>query len=492
MTAPMRLLRTAAAALLLFAACGVARADLDAEALLRELGADSAHVRRRSRLRLEMADDVTSAAVVAALVAARAGDHPDAIPELLALAGARGFTAVGDVAVNIAQDEDPILAEAALRCLVMLGPDHARSGIAALGVARPDSGVATTTLSASIVGARRDRLQALAIQDAVELDLFQRWRRKGGTYEGRFALLKRHGWAAQPVLFAMLLDVPLEDRFLALPEDREPSLGERFIVLREILRSHRRGYRTFRQLPRDLNADDLFDLSAQALMDVADMDVLGDVLDAIAQTLENAHDRYRWNIGFQLRPWEDSYAEVLGEILAAHDRKERLARRAERIETAARDSRRIAMRVPKELRARALFSYARDLTDLAGVLHRMREFDRAAAVYAESIRVSTELGGEAPTIAAYNRACALARAGHVDDALKQLDVALQSDLTDLRRGWVEEDGDLRTLRDDARFQEILDRHFGRESGSASGAADTDSPAPAADGGGGTSGSQSGE
>jgi len=485
MTAPMRLLRTAAAALLLSAACGVARADLDAEALLRELGADSAHVRRRSRLRLEMADDVTSAAVVAALAAARAGDHPDAIPELLALAGARGFTAVGGIAVDIAKDEDPILAEAALRCLVMLGTDQVGLGITALGA---DSGGTASPVAASLLAARRDRLSALGMQDAIEGDLLQRWRRKGGTYEGRFSLLERHGWAAQPVLFSMLLDVPLEDRFLALPEGREPSLGERFIVLREILRSHRRGYRTFRQLPLDLTADDLFDLSAQALMDVADMDVLGDVLDAIAQTLENAHDRYRWTIGFQLRPWEDSYAEALGEILAAHDRKERLARRAERIESEARDSRRIAMRVPKELRARALLSYARDLSDLAGVLHRMREFDRAAEVYADSIRVSTELGGEAPTIAAYNRACALARAGHVDDALKQLDVALQSDLTDLRRGWVEEDGDLRTLRDDARFQEILDRHFGRENG----AADSDSPAPAPDDGGGASGAQSGE
>ena len=103
----------------------------------------------------------------------------------------------------------------------------------------------------------------------------------------------------------------------------------------------------------------------------------GHVLRHLAQTLEDAHDRSRFTIGFQLRPWEDMFAETLGEILAAHDRKERLAQRASRLQAEARDSKRWAERASENNRARRMQFYATDLVRLAGVLHRMREFDRA-------------------------------------------------------------------------------------------------------------------
>jgi tetratricopeptide (TPR) repeat protein len=430
---------------LVLAAAVSATAGTDTDVtLLERLGDPSQRVREQALRRLRLSDDLDAETVARALTEAPA----EALPTLLELAGTRGFAEVAPRVAELATGDDPLAAEAAIRCLVMLGEDAVALGLVHLPSDDP------------AVAARRLRLRALAAQDAIEQDVVSRWRRKGGTYEGRFATLERHGWVVQPVLLAMLLDVPLEDRFLALPENAEPSLTQRFLSLREVLRSQRRGYRTFRPLPPEIDSEDLFDLSAQALMDVADMEILGDVLDGLAGTLDNAHRRYRMLIGFQLRPWEQIFSDMIGEILAAHDRKERLSRRAAELEREARNTYQAAMRRPAEQRAEYLQWYATDLGRLASVLHRMREFDRAAEVYEEAIRVSIELGGKPPAISTYNRACALARAGRNEEALEQLDISLRSDLTDLTREWVEEDGDLRSLRDDPRFQKILDTHFG--------------------------------
>ena len=429
--------------LLLLVTAAVAGAD-DESSLLDRLGDRSQRVREQALRRLRLDDELRAATIIAALDRA----PPEAVPILLELGAARQFVELAPRAAAIAARPDPVAAEAALRCLVSLGPDAIARGLEQLPEADP------------VLSARRLRLRALGVQDAVERELLSRWRRKGGTYEGRFSDLDRFGWAIQPVLLAMLLDVPLEDRFLALPEQGEPSLTRRYLCLREVLRSHRRGYRTFRPLPLEIDAEDLFDLAAQALMDVADMEILADVLDGLAGTLLDAHRRYRRTIGFQLRPWEQMFADTVGEILAAHDLKDRLRSRAEELEEEARSQLRYARILPKSERAEVMQWYATDLGRLAGVLHRMRDFDRAADVYAESIRVATELGGSPPAISTYNRACALARAGRTEEALEQLDVSLGSDLTDLTREWVEEDGDLRALRDDPRFQKVLDRHFG--------------------------------
>ncbi len=440
-TLPARLL----VGLLLCASAAVAQSPEDAS-LLRRLGDPSERVRDRALRRLRLSADLTGEDVLAALDSAA----PGAVATLLELAGTRGFDVVAPRAAQTACGDDPLAAEAALRCLVVLGDAAVARGLACL----PADGAA--------LSARRLRLRALTIQDAVEQDLIARWRRKGGTYEGRFSGLRRHGFACQPVLLAMLLDVPLEDRFLALPEDGEPSLTRRFLSLREVLRSQRRGYRTFRPLPPAIHADDLFELSAQALMDVGDMEILGDVLERLAETLEAAHERYLRIFGFQLRPWEEMFADSLDEILAANGRKERLQRRVDELQFDVRMSRRRAMGRSDAERADALQWYMTDLSRLAGVLHRMGEFERAAAAYAEVITVSEELGGEPPAIASYNRACALARAGRTGEALDQLDASLASDLTDLTREWVEEDGDLRSLRGSPRFQKMLDRYFGAQ------------------------------
>jgi len=69
-----------------------------------------------------------------------------------------------------------------------------------------------------------------------------------------------------------------------------------------------------------------------------------------------------------------------------------------------------------------------------------------------------------PAIAGYNRACALACVGRVDEAFEQLDRALDRDVSaggeDLTREWVTEDGDLEAIRDDPRFAALIKKRFG--------------------------------
>ena len=104
--------------------------------------------------------------------------------------------------------------------------------------------------------------------------------------------------------------------------------------------------------------------------------------------------------------------------------------------------------------------YSVQAQELAAVLHLMERYDDAAQSYADAIDASRQLGGKAPPIPSYNRACALACAGRDDEALKALDTALSMGVDDLTREWVAEDGDLRSLHDKPEFKRILKKYFG--------------------------------
>ncbi len=440
-----RRLSTSLLAVALAAAVAVPASAGVRDGALRDLDDPAAAVRERAfrRLRTDEALDL------AVLVEALAEASPRSRPMLLELAGLRGAAGALPAVVAAAQGEDPPSADAALRAAVLLGDDAVAAVTKALDASDPR------------LAARAQRLRALAVRDAVERTVVSKWRRKGGTYDGRFRDLEAFGWPVQPILVAMLLDIPVEDRFLALaPDGSEPTPQRKLLGLRELRLSERRGYRPFRPTPPEVDGEELGGLAAQALADVADIDLLGPLLDDVAQDLEDAHERYQLLRGFQLRQWEDAMAETIGEILAAHGMKDRLAQRARALEMEVRQDRLWAERLPASRRARALQALASDLARLGGVRHRMREFDRAAEAYAESISVQMREFGAVPTISAYNRACALARGGRIDEALAQLDVALSGDLTDLSRDWVEEDGDMHPLVDDPRFAAILDRAFG--------------------------------
>ncbi len=308
--------------------------------------------------------------------------------------------------------------------------------------------------------ARAARLRALHAQATIERELLARWMRKGGNYDGRFAKLSEHGWPVQPVLLAMLLDVPLEDRFVVLPETESEVLRvvQKMEALDALAESPRRGYRTFIALPVEVDEEEMFDLAAQALADVADIDVMGDILDQLAQTLDRADAKAGW----QLRPAERGYAEALEEILANHGRPERLKWRIERLAMEARSQKQWADRAGPRHQSDALQHYATDLNRLARAVYRLRQWDRAAAIYAEAMEIVKRIAGRPAPVTAYNRACALSMGGRTKEALDQLDAALaiQESESDLTRDWVEEDGDLRSLRNDPRWPVILERHFG--------------------------------
>ncbi len=422
-------------------------AEPGAQAWLDDLGSEAALVREQAFRHLLDAKELEAAAVRVAFVQA----PEEARPLLLELIASRLMTDLTPLVVDAVVGADPETAEAAVRTLVTLGDASVEHGRLRL---------ASATKTAPHLVPRATRLEALTTQAAVERDILARWRRKGGSYEGRFDALETHGWASQPVLLAMLLDVPLEDRFVVLPQglSKLRLLISRIRALRDLASSQRRGYQTFRPLPVGIDHEDLFELSAQALLDVGDMDLMGDTLEELAIRLNRADAR----AGFQLRPVERHMAEAMEEILAVNGRPELLKFRATELRSRADASRRWAERSPPERAAQAKQWYATDLRRLAGVLHRLRDFEGAETTYRLSIDVSQEIGGDAPAVAIYNLACALARGGKPDEALVQLDISLKTDISDLTREWVAEDGDLRSLHDDERFAKILDRYFGEE------------------------------
>jgi hypothetical protein len=87
----------------------------------------------------------------------------------------------------------------------------------------------------------RTHLVALTSQHMVERAVIGKWRRKGGTYEHRFDDLVKYGWPVQPVLLAMLLDVPLSDHDVVLPQTDDPDvlLAAKWAALGDIERPSR-------------------------------------------------------------------------------------------------------------------------------------------------------------------------------------------------------------------------------------------------------------
>jgi hypothetical protein len=350
---------------------------------------------------------------------------------------------------------DPRESDAAARALVSLGDDAVAAGRAALAASKEPE-AATVLL----------HLEALAVRRTVEREVFARWRRKGGTYQGRFNDLAKLGWPVQPVLLGMLLDVPLTDRQIVLPAttDAATERSTKLAALTDIYVSNRRGYRTFDPLPPQVEQEEVFDLASQALRDLGDLKLMGNILETVAGGLENAE---RMNPR-QLRQWNKSFYTSIDVILFERGRPRRLR------ETAASQQRDLAV-------ARS-FSRGSDdpdrlgylatkLEDYASTLHQMHQYDAAADLFAEAITIMKELGGKEPAIYGYNRACALARSAALSgdarkktEAIEQLSRSLDRDQStgfeDLTREWVVEDGDLESLHDDPRFAEVIKKRFG--------------------------------
>jgi tetratricopeptide (TPR) repeat protein len=453
----MRLATAVALLCLLAASPASSRADgADAAVrtrLLSDLSAEAASVRDRAIERLSVRDDLTPGEIAAALRDAA----PRARPLLYRLAAARRATGlVPEIAAGAAGADAPA-AEAALRALVTLGEDAVEAGRAALAAAAPE------VLPAHERDARLRHLRALDIQRLVERELISRWRRKGGSYRGRYDVLASHGWDAQPVLLAMLLDIPLEDQFVVPPEAKDPELlhAYRLRALDELAGSRRRGYRTFEPLPPHIEADSVFELAVQALCDVADLTLLKRVLLDTHEELVKADKA----AGFRVRPWEEAYARDIEVILWRRGEKARLQWRHDQLAMSLRQERHWVQRMDPDDNARVFSVHAQSLDDLASVLHQMDRFDEAAARYAEVIEIRSKLTGMVSSVAAYNRACALARGGREDEALEMLRAALDpvtaSGSDDLTREWVLEDGDLESLRDDPRFLAIVRERFGK-------------------------------
>ncbi|MCG3135875.1 MAG: hypothetical protein HMLKMBBP_03651 [Planctomycetes bacterium] len=414
--------------------------------LLRDLGAESEAVRERAADALESADDLGVRQLAAAVRAADARS----LPLLLRIAGSKRMKPLAGDAARIAAEGDAVAAEAAIRALVRIGPEAVAAGAEALAASKDPS-----------AAPRAARLRALDAQCRVEREVFSRWRKKGGSYRGRYADLEKAGFEGQVVLLAMLLDIPLEDRFLAprLPGTKEGDAIAHYLSVTELCQSPRRGYRTFEPLPHTIEREEMFALAAQALADVADLGLVGDALEETRNGLMEAHDNFP---AFRARPFEDQFAEDIDVLLAARGRPRFLeARRAE----AASDV---------QMLRRRRFSPADDpdgyyylstrISKLAGILHQLGRFDEAAARYAEVIAIQSEITGKVPATATYNRACALARAGRVDEALDDLERAIDKDeasgFEDLTREWVSEDGDLEPLRALPRYAQILRARFG--------------------------------
>jgi len=448
----MRAARIATGLLLLSAAAAFADgASSPHEQLFRELGAEALAERDEAARSLEKADELTEAEVRTALRAA----SRVARAHLLRLAAARGMRGlVPDIVVSL-RSEDPVVTDAAARALVSLGDDAAATGILALAAAKGDA-------AASV----RTHLVALASQRMVERAVLGKWRRKGGTYEHRFDGLVEYGWPVQPVLLAMLLDVPLTDRHIVLPETGDPNvlMAAKWAALADIERSVRRGYRTFDPVPVQIERDELFDLAVQALKDVADIELLGDILEHVSENLETVDDLHGW----RLRRFEEIYYRDIDVALFARGRPDRLERYTERCRDQVENAMAWMTRadeVGRGTEQRQLLSQA--LQDYASALHQLHKYDEAASCFSQIIRIAregeNEEKGKDPAIAGYNRACALSRAGRKDEALRQLDRALDRDRSvgweDLTRDWVTEDGDLESLHSDPRFQAIIKRRF---------------------------------
>jgi tetratricopeptide (TPR) repeat protein len=264
------------------------------------------------------------------------------------------------------------------------------------------------------------------------------------------------------VLLAMLLDVPLSDHHIVLPDttDEYELRALRMSALADIARSDRRGYRTFDPLPVQIEQEELFDLAVQALKDVGDLDLVGDILERVAEDLEAVDELYGW----RLRPWEENFYREIDVSLFARGRPERLVRHKERCQERVENSMAWLSRaeeVGKGADQKQQINNA--LSEYASVLHQLHEYDEAAACFAQVLKYSKELSGKESAIAGYNRACALNRGGRKDEALRQLDRSLDrswsSGTEDLTREWVTEDGDLASLHDDPRYKAIIQRRF---------------------------------
>jgi tetratricopeptide (TPR) repeat protein len=421
------------------------------ESLFRDLAAETEAVRDGARVRLERAADLSDAEVKAALSAA----GRRAKPLLIRVAAARGMKSlVPDMTAALAS-QDPLVADAAARGLVTLGDDAVAAGRAAL-VALKDADAASVLV----------HLDALAAQRAVERAVLARWRRKGGSYEGRYSEVAKLGWPVQPVLLAMLLDIPLCDRDVVVPPMEGPAeeMVAKALTLRRLAMSTRRGYRTFEPLPTSIESEELFGLAAQALKDVADLDLMGDILESVAEELEQVDE----SMGPRLRRFEEFYCREIDIALAARGRPQRLERLARRMEARVEVFRRFATRARGDESAEqeALTRLNSMLGEYGQVMHQLRRFDEAAKCFEESLAIDGKIGGEKGKLSAisgYNRACALACGGRIDEAFVQLDRALDRDLSaggeDLTREWVIEDGDLRALHDDPRWAELVKRRF---------------------------------
>jgi tetratricopeptide (TPR) repeat protein len=434
------------------------------EQWFRELGAEALAQRDDAARSLEKDDGLTEADVRAVLRTA----PRLARPHLLRLAAVRGMKGlVPDIAALLCA-EDPLVTDAAARALVSLGDDAAAAGIASLaGAADPDA------------AAVRTHLTALAAQHMIEREVVGKWRRKGGTYSGRFNVLAKYGWPVQPVLLAMLLDVPICDHQIVLPDtdDKEVLDAAKREALADIERSDRRGYRTFDPLPVKIEQEELYELAVQALKDVADLDLMGDILERTSENLEAVDELHGW----RLRPWEEGFYRDIDVVLSERGRPERLlrftARCRERVENQMAWLSR-AEEVGKGADQKQQISQA--LQDYASALHQLHRYDDAAACFAQVIRFGREQGKE-PAIPGYNRACALNRGGRKDEALRQLDRALDRERSagaeDLTKDWVTEDGDLESLHDDPRFQAIIKRRFDDATAEATATPQAPTPVP---------------
>jgi hypothetical protein len=443
--------KRAAIALLLLASATAAADATQRERLLRELSAETEVERREAAARLENDAELTDAEVRGALAAA--GGRAKAL--LLRVAGIRSMKGLVPEVLTLLSSDDPLVVDAAASALVSLGDDAVAAGRAALAKSSAPEAVAA-----------RAHLEALAARHAVEEAVVKRWRRKAGNYEGRFKDVAQLGWPVQPVLLAMLLDVPVEDRFLSLPETKDADQIERAQreALAAVVRSNRRGYRTFDPLPLHIEIDDLFDLAMQALKDVADLRLVGDLLETVSKSLEQYDD----DRGPRLRPVERHTYEAIDIILFQRGRPERL----ERLE--AKRRRDVQRQRGWGARAEQQEQLVHELKQHGEVLHQLRRFDEAARRWGEAIEISRKLGGTPSATDRYNLACAWSRQSAVTEdaaeraslrqrALQQLDLSLDRERSgaaeDLTREWVEEDGDLEALHADPRFGEIIRRRF---------------------------------
>jgi tetratricopeptide (TPR) repeat protein len=415
------------------------------ERLLRDLSSETAAVREDARRRLERADGLTEDEVRAAL---RDSDARGQV-QLLRLATARRMSGLLAEIAPLATSEDPRVADGAIRALVSLGDEAVAAGRKALA----DPAAA----------ASRTHLEALAAQRSVERVVLAKWRRKGGQYEGRYSDLAKLGWPVQPILLAMLLDVPLEDRHVVLPETSEPAelLHMKREALQEVAASVRRGYKTFEPLPPQIEPDDLFDLAYQAMKDVADIDLVGDILESVSARLQEVDDMF----GFRLRRWEQGFYKDIDEVLFARGRPERLRETEVKLRSRAAPFRHW-IENGESMRVEELEAASYQISQHASVLHQMREYEKAANSFSLVIQIGRMLGGKDPAIDGYNRACSLAKLGRKDAAIAQLERALDRTISsgteDLTSEWVLEDGDLASLHGDPRFKAIVRKHFGED------------------------------